>query len=360
MYSEEVIVLLGAGASCDAGLASSFEMTRMLEESLKPDGELAAFSDLYKAVKSAIIYGHNLAADPGSSVSAELNIEELVNVLNELVQCKNHVIYPFIASWNMELIEYAGRNFKKVKDFKDAIIGNLVSEWINLKNDEDASYYKGLYDFACSCASSLRVFSLNYDMCVECGCGTKSVYRGFEPDCDGVKVWDDRNMQTVKVKEPITLYKLHGSMDWCRDQKGRLCYNDHVNVRQNPDKFELIFGTSNKMRYEDPYLYLLSAFRKYALEAKLIVCIGYSFNDSHINKILEQAGRRNAPFLLSASAPSDKPNASKEERKELVRRLKFDGSKVECFPVGARKFMTEILNGDLITRYVPDGANVPF
>ena len=360
MRSDQIIILLGAGASCEAKLASSFKMTQMLEECLQTDRELKEFCELYRAVKAAIVYGHGLSVMPNETIAAKINIEELVNVLNELVQCKKHVIYPFVASWNMELIEYAGKNFEKVKQFKDHIVSKLVSEWINLQNDDDAAYYKGLLEFANSCASSLRVFSLNYDMCVECGCGSNAVYRGFELDTDGVKVWDDRNMQTDKVKEPITLYKLHGSMDWLRDDKGRLYYNDHVNVHQCPDKFELIFGTSNKMRYEDPYLYLLSAFRKYALDAKLIICIGYSFNDSHINKILEQAARRNAPYLVSVDAPSEDQNKALADREDITRRLKFPDSHIECFPIGARKFMTEILKSDFPSRYVHDDNEIPF
>jgi len=361
MGSDETIVLLGAGASCEAKLASSLEMTHMLEKCLQAGGELCEFAGLYQAVKSAMLYGKSLLGKPGETVQTEVNIEQLVNVLNELVQCKKHVIYPFIASWNMALVEQAGKDFERVRSFKNAIVTKLVSEWINLENDEDAAYYRGLYDFAVTRGSSLRVFSLNYDMCVEYGCGTKSVYRGFEPAADGMKVWDDRNMQTQKVWEPITLYKVHGSMDWGRDDKGRLFYNDHVNVHQNPEKFELIFGTSNKMRYEDPFLYLLSAFRKHALEAKLIICIGYSFNDSHINKILEQAGRRKTPFLVSVGSPSDDPDAASKEQAVLAKLLKFQPSRIECFPIGAKKFMTEILSREFPAKYSnTDGVEVPF
>lgn len=360
MRSDEIIFLLGAGASCEAKLASSLRMTQMLEACLQPGGELHEFAGLYQVVKSAILYGQSLLGTPGETIRSEINIEQLVNVLNELVQCKKHVIYPFIASWNMALVEQAGRDFERIRRFKNAIVTKLVSEWVNLENDEDASYYRGLYDFAITRATSLRVFSLNYDMCVEYGCGPKNVYRGFEPAADGVKVWDDRNMQMEKVKEHITLYKLHGSMDWTRDDKGRLYYNDHVNVHQNPEKFELIFGTSNKMRYEDPFLYLLSAFRKCALEAKLIVCIGYSFNDSHINKILEQAGGRNMPFLISVGSPSKDPDAALKDQSTLARLLKYQDSHITCFRTGAKKFLTETLNRDFPSKYVAEDIEVPF
>ena len=43
------------------------------------------------------------------------------------------------------------------------------------------------------------------------------------------------------------------------------------------------------MQYIDPHLFYAYEFRKYSLEAKVIVSIGYSFRDPHTNGILQQA-----------------------------------------------------------------------
>ena len=358
MCADDVIILLGAGASCDAKLASSLEMTSRLEAQLKDGGDMSSFAGLYRAVKASILYGYAL----DGRVDAKLNIEELVNVLNELEQFKKHTIYPFVASWNMELMEYAGKNFCHIHDFKDRIIEKLVSEWIFLENNNQAEYYKGLYRFASTLGSCLRVFSLNYDMCVEYACGEDHVYRGFELDEDGVRVWDDRNMQVDTVNESMMLYKLHGSLDWTRDNAGRLICHDHVNVHQSPHLFELIFGTSNKMRYEDPYLFLLSQFRKYALEAKVIICIGYSFGDAHINKILQQAGKRKAPYIISVTG-----NCSSvvEQQGWIGRTIDYAKSKSGDYKIrvvsgGAKEFLTRQLSVPWVTQFMVDGTVVPF
>lgn len=357
MTSDDVIILLGAGASCEAGLASSIKMTERLEAGLRTGGKWGDYSKLYTAVKSAILYGHALE---GKSLDG-LNIEEFVNVLNELVQCKKHTIYPFIASWNMELVEYAGKNFENIRKFKNEIVKELVSDWIFLRNDSDAGYYKGLYEFAKLYAKGLRVFSLNYDLCVERGCGRDNVYRGFEPDKQGVKVWDDRNFQQDTINEPLVLYKLHGSVDWSRDMLGRLVYDDYFNPNKDADAFELIFGTSNKMRYDDPYLFYLSAFRKHALEAKLIISVGYSFNDKHINKIIEQAARRGLASIIHVTAPSVN---KAEETKLVTERLRLSNSgtqvKVDVFPVGAKAFFQEKLSIETVAKYIPEEGVIPF
>jgi len=43
------------------------------------------------------------------------------------------------------------------------------------------------------------------------------------------------------------------------------------------------------MNYLDPYLFYIHEFRKYCINSKLIICIGFSFGDEHIREILIQA-----------------------------------------------------------------------
>jgi hypothetical protein len=47
----------------------------------------------------------------------------------------------------------------------------------------------------------------------------------------------------------------------------------------------MIFGRP-KLRAEDPFLILLTDFRREVLSTDLVVVIGYSFSDAHINEIL--------------------------------------------------------------------------
>ena len=59
------------------------------------------------------------------------------------------------------------------------------------------------------------------------------------------------------------------------------------------DRVALIFGTSNKLQYVDPFLFLAYQLRRWTIEAaRLVVTIGYGFMDDHINEILGQALRQ--------------------------------------------------------------------
>jgi len=94
---------------------------------------------------------------------------------------------------------------------------------------------------------------------------------------------------------------MHGSIDWKRDiSQGSIVRN----VEKIPDDPDLIFGTDYKMQYIDPYLFYAYELRKYTLESKIILTIGYSFRDEHINGILIQALRNNRERKVIVISPN--------------------------------------------------------
>lgn len=342
MNIDNIVFLLGAGASKDAGLKTSDEMTHEVELRLK--GEWKRYEKLYNAVKAGILYGYALKGEP----KVEVNIEEFVNVLTELSQCKDHTIFPFIASWNMELKETAGENFDNIKDFRDAIIQVLVNEWVNLPDPQTASYYVGLQKFASALGSNLRVFSLNYDVCVESACGRENVFTGFSHVAGRKgRIWNDRMMRDDHGQtKPIRLYKLHGSVDW-REEDGHVVSYESPSKCDDAGDYRLIFGTQNKLRYTDPYLVLLSEFRKFAADAKIIICVGYNFQDKHINTILHSAFTKEAKtklLMVSWSREADREPRQMAERERVANTLGISPECIEVFLEGAKMFMERDLS----------------
>lgn len=357
MNVDNIVFLLGAGASKDAGLKTSDEMTREVERLLK--SEWKCYGSLYNAVKAGILYGAALKGEPRTVV----NIEEFVNVLTELSQFKDHTIYPFIASWNMELKETAGDKFDKIIEFRDAIIQVLVNEWVNLPDPVSASYYSSLLRFAVALGSDLRVFTLNYDVCVESSCGRDNVFTGFSHVAGRIgRIWNDHLMRDHREQaKPIRLYKLHGSVDW-REENGLVVSYESPSRCSDAGDYRLIFGTQNKLRYTDPYLVLLSEFRKLAADAKLIISIGYNFNDKHINTILRRAftGEKKAKLLVvSWEESSVRESRAVEERMRVAGLLGIDHSMIEVFLGGAKEFMEQELSVSNMEARMPV-EDVPF
>ena len=105
--------------------------------------------------------------------------------------------------------------------------------------------------------------------------------------------------ETSEDPLPLLLYKLHGSLDWYF-KDGQVQYSDSTSAIRDDD-IALIFGTSYKLQYVDPFLFLAYELRRWTLDAaRVVVCVGYGFNDEHINGILGQALRQNCERKLLA------------------------------------------------------------
>lgn len=144
--ANQIVLLLGAGASEKAGIPVSEVMIRNLEKLLSENTQWAEYQDLYHFVKSAIYFADGIGGKFNSDVN--YNIERLVNTLSELERKASHPLYPFIGNWNIKLTELGGEDFDKVVRFKKKILGELQNDWVLLNNYNQSSYYRGLFDFA--------------------------------------------------------------------------------------------------------------------------------------------------------------------------------------------------------------------
>ena len=333
----EIILLLGAGASVEAGIPDSSEMVQNTEELVSGnDSSWSRFRDLYRYIRSSVFYADGLDGIFGDNVP--FNIERLVNVLDELRKKERHTLYPFVGAWNPKLLDMAGAEFENVHEFRSEIIKILRNRWVVLSRLDSAAYYSGLLRFQQEYEHPLRVFSLNYDLCVEQICGLENVQRGFSE-----RAWDWRLFdETSEDPSPLLLYKLHGSTDWQFTEDGKVTYSDSPTTIED-EEAALIFGTSYKLQYVDPFLFLAYELRRWSLDAaRLIVCVGYGFNDDHINGILQQSLRQNGHRkLLAVVGPRSDSNAS---AKKISDQLKVAPGQILAKTSGAKDYLYSGLN----------------
>lgn len=358
--NKDIIFLLGAGASAEAGIPPSGKMVQQIEELLKDDAEWKPFLPLYHHIKSAIHYAAGLKGQFGDDVP--YNIETLVNTLYELERNEQHPLYPFIASWNSRLVALADGDFAKVKSFRRLILKKL-KKWMSPDDPSQADYFKGFVLLQRDLNLSLRVFSLNYDLCVERLSGPNfRVETGFAGV--GTKhAWDWERFEDNESGPPppeVYLYKLHGSINWRRDKQSKELFSLDQTEGIEPEDMEVIFGRDFKLEAADPYLFYAYAFRLFTLDARLIVSIGYGFGDSHINKMLAQALKADAARRLLVVARCGDETAKAKRRSEIAGKLETGENQIIVSPGSAKEYLDTPNLKDGLLSLIPKPPDAPF
>ncbi len=354
--NNEIIVLLGAGASVEAGIPDSQAMVQKIQDKISgTDKNWARYKDLYRYIRSSVFYADGLDGIIDDAVP--FNIERLVNVLDELIKKERHTLYPFVGAWNPKLLEVAGEGFDHVRKFRGKILDILRKKWLALTREEEASYYSGLLDFQREYQYPLRVFSLNYDLCVEKTCRMQqaSVQRGFDN-----RVWDWRLFdETTEDHSSLLLYKLHGSVDWFFAEDSKVTYSDTPSSIQD-DEIALIFGTAYKLQYIDPFLFYVYELRRWSLDsARAIICIGYGFNDDHINGILAQSLRQDEGRRLWAVIGPQENETRRAREEQRIKKL-FDPNQdhVKVLDCGAKEFLHKKFTIEFLSESFPPEADL--
>lgn len=310
LRSDTFLFLLGAGASFDAGIPTSFNMISNVEDLILTNHQWKKHKDLYYCIKSGILNGAGIT---GNFLPNIVNIETLVNTMDELLKSYEHPLYPFIGSWIPRLNEVCGNKFDNIKEFKSLILDKLCNSWTKCDHQEDYSYYGNFERLQKNYTYPLSIFSLNYDLCLENAINKSMIQRGFGP---ADHLWHWENLDTgSNIKEPIRLYKLHGSMDWKKTNTGEVEESGNI----SPEETAIIFGTAYKLQYLDPFLFLVNEFRRKTLLESIrgIFCIGYSFNDEHINGIMAQALKKYPNKKIFSISPISDEDTEKERIRKL-------------------------------------------
>ncbi len=350
MEDGSIMFLLGAGASFDAGIPMAIQMSQKVEMELANEQELR---DLYYFLKSAITYQRGLEGNFDDPVG----IEDLLGVIEELNQKHHNKLYPFVGAWNTHLTKVAGMDYKNLELLDEKIRGSLIS-WVKPPNGfRDGDYLNGLGNFVIEYGYSLPIFTLNYDLLVERNLREARfiVETGFNPlDYK----WDASRFERNDADNiNFYLYKLHGSIDWERDDNDS---DDFLYCREDPcDKPDLIFGVNYKLNSGDPYLFYTHELRKYSLEksTRLIFVVGYSFSDEYINKLLSQAMKRDPRKRIINVEPSANSNQQK-----ILKKLGLESSSDSLcsLDMTGKEFFQNQLTIDLCHQHVFADEDIPF
>lgn len=171
----------------------------------------------------------------------------------------------------------------------------------------------------------VKIFTLNYDLLFEDAATVANAIvidgfsytfprtfsgRYFDYDIvqrEGSKLKEEDNF----VQRVFHLHKLHGSINWEKNKE-----TGDVIVNNETKEALMVYPREAKYEdsYEQPFFEMMARFQRNLRlnDDTLLICIGYSFNDKHINAAIEEALNQNPGFRLAIIDPGfDKDTASR-------------------------------------------------
>lgn len=361
------IILLGAGASVEAGVPSSRAMTSAILKHFELFGKPHLLHMLRFVLGGLLFDAGTRGDDPLTGV----DVEALFNAVDLLAQRQRLEVSPFVAAWHpaIDLLErdqrlstsstadleralgslvdtasdaltrittgapdprsvlareirevlrsglqpVDGRAFRHLADEMLAALRSLCS----IHDRSRVDYLRPLANLARE-QGVATIATLNYD---------ESVEMAFEDETVPLTTSIDEWSKAHRVVEPSVgglLLKLHGSLDWVVDVDPPL--PEHLpegRIRRGTAQDAptwapaVVFGGRNKLRADGPFLSLFSAFESALERADSMCVVGYSFRDDHVNAKIRERINRDLQFKMIVIDPA----FSKEDVAPFAREL---------------------------------------
>lgn len=307
----DIIFLLGAGASVEAGVFTSEKITDILINygTYCPSENSTAIENLLKYIQVRI-------ADYLQVRASEVNFEYILGTLAELSRKEEYPIVPFLGEGDLLV--------KKLEERMplDGVIDKLYAllrELFFVRQPVD--YLYPLKDFL-NLSKPLDFFTLNYDLSLETAFENKGISytTGYKKRDKGLPVWDPSEFE--RKSADVRIFKLHGSINQGQffrypppptrsepTASARLTTDAYlgnypervefdpfpIGIVKPPDRTSgmvslMNFGTRKELLYaESQFAVLFNHFLNSLNRARICIVAGYSFKDDRINKILEEA-----------------------------------------------------------------------
>jgi SIR2-like domain len=280
------LLLLGAGASKEAGIPDAKEMAKEIIKKFNANSRLEKEAKVLNFLNEQLIAGaRKRSSDPAIDC---VDIEELYNAILLLSEREKLEISPFVDSWLPDL--------SKIKEL-DELLGDIIFEMemmleglTLIKDEKKIEYLKPILNLA-GRHKKLVIATLNYDNGIELLSRASGISCGT-----GIETWAKKGVFEFPTMG-IQLIKLHGSIYWFWS-KGVRTYDErlpHSKIRFKSHFEEklstsilvetpmVLFGHRNKLTAEGPFLDLLKQFDEQLLQTETLTVVGYSFRDPHIN-----------------------------------------------------------------------------
>lgn len=282
-HFKNVAVLSAAGTSMENGAHQGRTRKELLEFSVNE----------IDAIKAKLCSEDGLLKDKCQKAIADENIEEFLSLV---------ILYEKLHG---ELKDGEGNSLRDKLESK-------IAEACTLELDEKNSHHQDFIRKLTSRKPSdprVQLFTTNYDTLFEQAAQRMNytiidgfsffqprVFNGSNFDRDIVFREKTRIKQEESfVPSVIQLFKLHGSIDWEKQDNGKILQVSKTN------KPCIIYPATEKYEssYEQPYFEMMSHFQStLRKEGTLLIVVGFGFQDKHIQNAIKEAVIQNPNFHL--------------------------------------------------------------
>jgi len=217
----------------------------------------------------------------------------------------------------------------RIKPFREALQNKIKTDCTLELDDDQASHKDFLNKITARKNNDARIqlFTTNYDTLFEQAANKAGfvIIDGFSfthPREFAGKWFDldivNREKTRLKQEESFVskvfhLYKLHGSLNWTRE-------NERIIQKDNTENPLIIYPASEKYEssYEQPYFEMMSRFQQAVRkEETCLIVIGFGFQDKHIKSVIVEAVEQNPSFQLLIVNYNGKGSISSENLDEF-------------------------------------------
>jgi hypothetical protein len=308
---KNLLVLTGAGSSMGVGGKSMNQLWDKAERNyyIEEKGKNIIDSD-FKSLCARLNFDYE-----------SKNLESLLSQIDGVIKFHNDI----------EIV-LKDKSKKKISAFRTEIFELITKECTIPTPSADYFPHKTFLDKILQrklTSPRVKLFTLNYDTLFEDAARLSNAIlidgfsftiprtfsgRFFDYDIvqrEGSKLKEEDNF----IQRVVHLHKLHGSINWERN----ISTSDVV-IEYKPKEPLMVYPRESKYEdsYEQPFFEMMARFQRNLRQNNdtLLICIGYSFNDKHINSAIEEALNQNPGFRLAVIDPGI--NASNPAMSKLL------------------------------------------
>ncbi|WP_415884741.1 SIR2 family protein [Neptuniibacter sp. QD37_6] len=270
-YAAGPVIILGSGASAAFGMPGMWELSQHLIKHVditdahsKDQEEWGRFCDL---------------------LNQEVDLETALHKVHLCEEITNAVVR---ATWDL-------LNPNDIEIFKKSIKNNDLFPLGTLLR----SMFRSTRDV-------IDVITTNYDRLAEYACEQEGLHHftGFTHGYRRILASEDH----LRSQRQVNIWKVHGSLDWYKSPGRTVC--GLPNMLDMPDDYEPMIVTPGAEKYRithgEPFRTAISRSDQAIVEANSYLCIGFGFNDQHIQeKLIEGCMQHKKPVTVITYALTD-------------------------------------------------------